>query len=147
MEADLLPPNLRTNKLLKNTIQDLVDAKKNHSSIQKEIDNKNEELRRLQENQHLKEVELNQRLFNTSLLIEQLQEGGEAANQRINDDADIFIEGNDQAAGRRANLREIRISLTVIYCLDPYDQVPEEVMAIILQFTGDWDNQNRGGRR
>lgn len=120
--------------MLKNLV-DILELRKQLDIRQREILVLQEEINRIRNQAVDKNVELNQILFSTSTLIQQIQNPDQ---EEYNLDR-IFVEGEDEGGVQaRLTLAGTLSMLKFLYTTDPMSQLSQQELQIVHQETQDW---------
>lgn len=124
----------------KTAIAQIVDIKDQSRSLkiyQKEIEDRVQEINRLETAVNLKRIEIDQQVMSLTMLIVQINN---PANEGHMDE--IFIGDNDgpQIQIGRENMAEICQLVRLLYTIEPTDQVNAELVAVVDRHTRDWPN-------
>jgi hypothetical protein len=137
LEIRLLNENLRSNKILITAIRELVDKQRHAEMLRTEINNKNEELIRLNQIMAEKQITIESSLINTAILLNQMLENQNNPGVFVGAH-EIFMEDEERGQQRRADLNELRTSLKLIYLQDNFGDLDQASREMVEQITHDF---------
>ncbi len=136
LEFQVMNERARVNKQVLKKVIDLTDTIKAKNNIQKEILDKENEIRNLQVDLGTRQAEKNHFLISLGMLILEIEREG---NQVQMDRIFIPEDQEENIVIRRRRMADLTRILTIIYDLDPVTlNMPEDIRQTILEETLDW---------
>lgn len=132
IEIGLLTERVRASKVVIAKIMDITDQNRNIQIGLRDIHEKHEEIRRIEDSIQTKRAEVNQSVLALSMLIYQLN--GREADDHVEE---IFMEEeeNEQGVMRRRDLGEMTKMIKLLYTVDPLEPLNPEMMEVVRNAT------------
>ena len=137
VEAQILNQRIRENKNAQRLIESIADITRQMDSLQKEINNKEDEIERLRTLGQDKFVVRENNIFSLAMVINQIGNNNPDGLQI----EQIFLEENENVENRRRNLNDRVQALRFLYSKNILEPLRDFERVIVEEATPQWDRE------